>query len=96
MKRKGKLRKILISAVALVLAAAIGVGLWFSRSSSGEAVNVYPFQYIGMTEYWGDSRESYGPVSTDKIQTVFLSETQEVTEIAVKQGARDKYQRACA
>ena len=39
-----------------------------------------------MTEYWGDSRESYGPVTSDNIQTVFLSDTQEVTEILVKQG----------
>lgn len=39
-----------------------------------------------MTEYWGDSQESYGPVSTDKIQTVFLSSTQTVTEMKVAQG----------
>ena len=34
----------------------------------------------------GRSQESYGPVSTDKIQTVFLSSTQTVTEMKVAQG----------
>ena len=47
---------------------------------------MFPFNYVGMTEYWGDSQESYGPVSTDKIQTVYLSDTQTVTEILVSVG----------
>jgi len=83
-----KRRKKLILAVAAGIAAAgIGCGVWYAAGhSSKEPVYVFPFQYIGMTEYWGDSRESYGPVTTDKIQTVFLSSTQEVTEILVKEG----------
>lgn len=79
--------KKLLLVVALVLTAAIGLGIWyFLANHNREPVYVFPFQYIGMTEYWGDSQESYGPVSTDKIQTVFLSDTQEVTEIGVKEG----------
>ena len=39
-----------------------------------------------MTEYWGDNQESYGPVTTDKIQTVYLSDTQTVTEVMVQVG----------
>ncbi len=39
-----------------------------------------------MTEFWGDSQESYGPVTTDRIQTVFLTDTQSVTEVKVKEG----------
>lgn len=86
MKNKGK-KKILIAVVSLVLVAAIGVGIWFGVSASNaEPVFVYPFEYLGMTEYWGDSQESYGPVSTDKIQTIFVSDTQTVTEILVKDG----------
>ncbi len=85
MKRKG--RKILISLVALVLVGGIGLGIWYYVGhSSAEPVNVYPFMYLGMTEYWGDSQESYGPVTTDRIQTVYLSDTQTVTEILVAQG----------
>jgi len=80
-------KKLLIVLAALTLATALGLGVWYYLANTGgEAVYVYPFHYIGMTEYWGDSQESYGPVSTDKIQTVFLSDTQTVTEIAVKQG----------
>ena len=85
MKRKGK-KKLLIAVIALVLVAAIGAGIWFVSRSGGEPVNVYSFDYLGMTEYWGDSQESYGPVSTDKIQTVFLTDTQKVTEVLVSEG----------
>ncbi len=83
---KAHKKGVIIGAV-LVLAAAIGCGVWYyAGHNSAEPVYVYPFNYIGMTEYWGDSQESHGPVSTDKIQTVFLSETQTVTEILVSQG----------
>ena len=78
--------KILIPILAILLVAAIGAGVWYFTASSGDPVNVYSFNYIGMTEYWGDSRESYGFVQTDKVQTVFLSNTQTVTEIMVAEG----------
>ena len=81
-----KRKKWLLAEISLVLAAALGVGIWFGTQGSGEPVNVYPFQYIGMTEFWGDMQESYGPVVTDKIQTEFLSDTQTVTEVKVKDG----------
>lgn len=86
--KKGKKR--LIAGTALVLTAAIGVGIWFGARGSGDPVGVYPFYDIGMTEFWGDNQESYGPVSTDKIQTVMLSDTQTVTKILVKEGQEVK------
>ena len=62
-------------------------GAWYYfAQKNAQPVYVFPFEYVGMTEYWGDSQESYGPVSTDKIQTIYLSDTQTVTEILVKQG----------
>ena len=79
-------KKLLIVAAAVILAAAVGIGIWFGTRGKGEPVKVFPFRYIGMTEYWGDNQESYGPVSTDRIQTVYVSDTQIITEIAVKQG----------
>ena len=86
MKSKKNLKKILIP-VSLILVLALGLGIWYKAGhSSSEPVNVFPFQYLGMTEYWGDSQESYGPVTTDKIQTIYLSETQTVTEILVSAG----------
>ncbi len=86
MKLNKKGKKILISVTAVILVAAIGVGIWFGTQGSSEAVGVYPFEYLGMTEYWGDTQESYGPVTTDRIQTLFLSDTQTVTEVLVAQG----------
>ena len=87
MKRrsKWKLPVILLTVVAL-LAAAGGGGWYYYQNRTTEPVNVFPFQYIGMTEYWGDSQESYGPVTTDRIQTVYLSDTQTITEVLVSQG----------
>ncbi len=86
--KKGK--RLLISLIALVLVAAIGGGIFFAAQNGGESVGVYSFDYVGMTEYWGDSQESYGPVTTDRIQTVFLSDTQTVTEVLVKEGDQVK------
>ena len=87
MKRKRKGKKLLISVICLVLAGAIGAGIWLNTGNSGgEPVNVFPFMYVGMTEYWGDSQESYGFVQTDGVQTVFVSDTQTVTEIFVEPG----------
>lgn len=85
--KMGKNKKLILSVTAAVTAVAVGCGIWYYLGhSSSDPVYVYPFQYIGMTEYWGDSQESHGPVTTDKIQTVFLSDTQTVTEILVQEG----------
>ena len=87
---KTKKKPIIIVAV-IVLAVAIGCGIWYYLGhNSTEPVYVYPFSYVGMTEYWGDNQESYGPVTTDKIQTVYLTETQTVTEILVQAGDKVK------
>ena len=87
MKPKKKLKGLVITLVVIILAAAGGFGGWyFLQNRNAEPVNVFPFQYLGMTEFWGDSQESYGPVTTDAIQTVFLTDTQTVTETFVKQG----------
>ena len=83
---KKRKKGLIIAAVILVLVAA-GLGVWYYLGhNSSEPVYVFPFQMLGMTEYWGDSQESYGPVTTDKIQTVYLSDTQTVTEVLVQVG----------
>ena len=85
MKRKGKVFLILLIVVVLLAAAAFGTW-YYLQNRNNEPVKVFQFQHVGMTEYWGDSLESYGPVTTDRIQTVFLSDTQSVVEVLVKQG----------
>ena len=89
MKRKSKL-KIIIPILLVVAAAAVGGYFWLTSGTRGEPVKVFSFQNMGMTEYWGDNQESYGFVQTDKVQTVFLSPTQSVTEILVSQGDQVK------
>lgn len=81
-----KHKKLLIVIISLVLVVAIGAGIWFGTRGKSESVGVYPFNQVGMTEYWGDSQQSYGPITTDKIQNIYLSDTQTVTEILVSEG----------
>ena len=87
-KLDSKKKKFLLGGVAAVTAAAVGVGIWMGAGSSSgsEPVYAFPFHFMGMTEYWGDNQESYGPVTTDKIQTVYLTDTQTVTEVLVEAG----------
>ena len=85
-KTSEKTKKVIIAATAAVTAVAIGAGIFFGLRGQGEPVGVYPFSMVGMTEFWGDNQESYGPVTTDRIQTVFLSDTQTITEVKVKEG----------
>ena len=88
---KNKQKKILVSAVSVLLAVVLIFGIWFGvRNSQKDPVIVVPFNQIGMTEYWGDRKESHGPVSSDNIQTVYLSDTQTVTEVLVKEGDQVK------
>ena len=76
-----------IVSLVLVLAAAAGCGVWYYLAhSNADPVYVFPFQYVGMTEYWGDNQESYGPVTTDRLQTVYLTDTQTVVEVKVQTG----------
>ena len=81
-----KYKKIIIS---LAVVGAVGAGGFFGwrylRQNNAEPVKVYEFDNVGMTQYWGDTKESYGPVSSDKVQTVYLSDTQTVSEILVEQ-----------
>ena len=85
-----KKKKIWIPIVSLVLVAALGTGLalYFTRKP-GKTVGVYDSNQLTMT-YWGDEKTSSGPVTTDKLQTVFLSATQEVTKVNVQQGQKVK------
>lgn len=77
----------IIVSLVLVLVAAAGCGVWYYLGhSNADPVYVFPFHYIGMTEYWGDNQESYGPVTTDRLQTVYLTDTQTVVEVAVQPG----------
>ena len=84
---KNKMKKIILIVLAAAILLGAGGGAWYYFGHRNtDPVYVFPFEYVGMTEYWGDSQESYGPVTTDRIQTVYISDTQLVTEVAVSQG----------
>ena len=50
-----KRKKWLLIPVLMVAAAVVGAGVWLVMQGRSEPVNVYPFMYVGMTEYWGDN-----------------------------------------
>ena len=86
MAGKKRKKKWFVLLFLVLVGVCAGTGVFWAMQGGGEPVNVFPFMYVGMTEYWGDNQESYGPVSTDNIQTVFLSDTQTITEIKVAMG----------
>lgn len=83
-----KRKRIWIPIVSAVLVAALVGGLaWYFTTRKGDPVEVYPVSNLS-TSYWGDNATTYGMVTTDKLQTVYLSTTQDVTEIYVQQGQK--------
>ena len=83
-----KLPKWLIPTVAVVAAAAVGVGIFAfqKKNSQGKTVYVYGIDIAGMTDYWGDTQQTSARVQSDNVQAVMLSDTQQVTKIHVSQG----------
>lgn len=70
-----KTRKILISVIAIVLAAGIAVGgvlIW--KNSHTTAVDVFPVMSVYET-YWGDTTTLDGNVTTGKVQNVPLRDS---------------------
>ena len=74
-----------------VVVAAVGCStIWgilaAIRSSQQKPVNVYAVSDFAMTDYWGDTSETQGMVTTDKLQKVMISKTQKVNEVLVQEG----------
>lgn len=61
-------------------------GMVLIRNSQKGPVNVYAVSDFAMTDYWGDSSETSGMVTTDKLQKIMISDTQKVSEIYVQEG----------
>ena len=75
-----KAKKILMIAVGTVLGiAAIWGGMVLLRNAQKDPVKVYAVTDFAMTDYWGDSSETYGMVTTDKLQKIMISDTQKVS-----------------
>ena len=82
-----RLKKTLII-VACVAAGcgAVWGGLTIARNAQRGDVNVYAVGDFAMTDYWGDSSNTSGMVTTDKLQKIYISQSQTVTKVWVKEG----------
>lgn len=91
-KAKAKKKWIWILLAAVVAAAAAGAGIYFVPKMNAESVYVYSFHegLPGIADYYDYGSESSGMVTTDKVQPVYLSGTQSVTEILVSEGQQVK------
>ena len=79
-------KKLWLSIVAGVLAvAALGACVVVPNLPKKEAY-VYSFDMIGYVDYYSMGSESYGMVTTDRVQTEMLTGTQTVAEILVYEG----------
>lgn len=91
MKRKSKKWIVIVLVVVLLLGGG-GAALMILPNMNQEPVYVYGFMdgIAGMTDYYEGSNESSGMVTTDRIQNVFLSETQTITQVLVEEGQQVK------
>ena len=85
-----KKRKLWLPVTAILLAAAALAGILLVPRMPKEEVPVYPVTMVGYTDFYSGSSESYGMVTTDKVQTIYVSGTQTVTEILVYPGQEVK------
>jgi len=87
-----KNKKLWIILTAVILTAAIVAGIMFLPKLNQEPVYVYGFMegIAGMTDYYEGSGESSGIITTDRVQTIYLSGTQTITEILVSEGQEVK------
>ncbi len=75
--------------IAVGVAALCGVvwgGLKLAGNARRGSVNVYAVSDFAMTDYWGDTSQTSGMVSTDKMQKIFLSDTQKIRQVYVQEG----------
>ena len=82
-------KKIWMAAVAVILVVAVAAGI-LALTGRSDPVAVFSWDMIGYRDYYSGGGESSGMVTTDKVQTLFISETQKVTQILVEQGQQVK------
>ncbi|MBR6322459.1 MAG: biotin/lipoyl-binding protein [Lachnospiraceae bacterium] len=80
---------IVVLVLALVGGGTYG-GLTVYRNMSRKPVNVYPVENFAQTNMWMDQSESSGNVKMDNMQKIYLSSTQTVTEVFVREGQNVK------
>lgn len=88
---KGKSKKWLkyIIIVAIILAIIAGIITFFVTRKKNE-VPVYSVSDVGNINYWENNSRTEGMIKEDKMQSVYLSSTQKVEKVMVKEGQKVK------
>lgn len=73
--------------VVVILLGIVGGVVWGYKAyqSNTREVTVQPVSYVNWG-YWGDTETSYGMVTNDSTQEVYLADAKTIKEIYVKQG----------
>ncbi len=88
---KGKSKKWLkyIIIIAIILAIIAGIITFFVTRKKNE-VPVYSVSDVGNINYWENNSRTEGMIKEDKMQSVYLSSTQKVEKVMVKEGQKVK------
>ena len=79
-----KVKTAIITAACLVGATALAAGIiLLVNGGFGKTCKVFSVAEISMSDYWGDGLSSSGYVKADRMQTVYLSDTQKISSINV-------------
>ena len=76
---------LIVGGVAVAGGVVWGI-LTLARNAHRGNVDVYAVSDFSMTDYWGDTSQTSGMVSTDRMKKIFLSDTQKVKQVYVKEG----------
>lgn len=79
-------RGLLIAAGVVAACGVVWGGLTLARNAQRGNVNVYAVSDFSMSDYWGDTSQTSGMVTTDEMQKIFLSDTQKVSKVYVEEG----------
>ena len=85
MNKTVKRALLIVGGVAVAGGVVWGI-LTLARNAPRGNVDVYAVSDFSMTDYWGDTSQTSGMASTDRMQKIFLSDTQKVKQVYVKEG----------
>lgn len=85
MKNKKKLIIITLAAF-LAVAAVTAASVYFVRNKSSNVVEVYPMELLNSAGMYNEESELSGTISSDFVQEVYPSGSEDVSKVFVKQG----------
>ena len=89
MKKIVKRLLIILLTAAVIVGGTYG-GLTIYRNANAKPVKVYKVNELAETNIWLDQNEMSGYVEMDRLQKIYLSNTQSVTKVFVKKGQKVK------